>query len=75
MLPRTVEAQERVKILLATLHDITRRPCQFYNTPLGVRVAFDLQKEVRPNLKGFLFHRHVRPIYDTQYPVQLIRQT
>ena len=43
---RTVEAKERVKILLATLHDTTQWPCQFYDTVLKVKVAFDLYMEL-----------------------------
>ena len=62
VLLRSVETKERVKILLATLHDIIRWPCQFYDTPLKVKVAFDLYIEVRPTLKDFLAHRYAQPI-------------
>ena len=42
---RTIEAKERVKILIATLHETTQWPCQFYDTLLKVEVAFDLYME------------------------------
>ena len=62
VLLRSVEAEERVKILLASLHEITRWPSQFYNTPLKVRVPFDLCKKYVLSRKNFLAHWYARPI-------------
>ena len=53
LLRTVVTKPERVKILHATLHDITRWPCQFYSMPLKVEVAFDLNKKYALNCKAF----------------------
>ena len=50
---RTVETKERVKILLATLHGITRSSCQMYSSLFEVKVAFDLYKHYVVSCKAF----------------------
>ena len=65
-----VETKERVKILLATLHNIARGYCQFYNMPLKVKVAFDVYKKYVLSCKALLL-TDTPGRYDTQYPVMI----
>ena len=50
---RTVQTKERVKMLPAFLHSITRWPCQIFSTLFEVKVSFDLYKQDFVSCKAF----------------------